>query len=210
MRVLAVSDQIVESLYSPAVREIARGVELILSSGDLPGEYLEYLVSMLDVPLMYVMGNHGGSGGEKEFPDGCQNLNNRTVEYRGLLLAGLQGSIRYKATGSYQYSENEMRLKIALLLPLLYSNRVRRGRYLDILLVHAPPFGIQDGRDLAHTGFRSFLWLIDHYRPEYLVHGHLHIYDRRTVTESIRGRTLVVNAFGYKILNIHGTGIHTS
>jgi Icc-related predicted phosphoesterase len=204
MRVLAVSDQIVESLYGPAVREIARGVELVLSCGDLPSAYLEYLVSMLDVPLLYVMGNHASAGGDKEFPEGCQNLDNRVVESQGLLIAGLQGSIRYNDEGSYQYSENEMRTKIAGLLPALYKNKFRRGRYLDILVAHAPPFGIHDGRDLAHNGFKSFLWLIDHYRPEYLIHGHQHVYDRRTVTESIRGRTLVVNAFGYKILNING------
>lgn len=203
MRVLAVSDQVVDSLYSPAVREIARGVELVLSCGDLPSTYLEYLVSTLDVPLMYVMGNHAGAGGEKEFPEGCQNLDNTVVEFKGLLIAGLQGSIRYNAEGTYQYGENEMRTKIARLLPAFYRNKVRRGRYLDVLVTHAPPYGIHDGRDLAHRGFKSFLWLIDRYRPECLIHGHQHIYDRRTVTETIRGRTLVVNAFGYKILTIN-------
>jgi Icc-related predicted phosphoesterase len=203
MRVLAVSDQIVESLYSPAVRQIARGVELILSCGDLPSAYLEYLVSMLDVPLLYVMGNHGGAGGEKEFPEGGQNLDNRVVECGGLLVAGLEGSIRYNDWGAFQYTENEMRAKIAALSPGLFMNRFRQGRYLDILVTHAPPYGIHDGRDLAHQGFKSLLWLIDHYRPDYLIHGHQHVYDRRTVTQSIRGRTLVVNAFGYKILNIN-------
>lgn len=203
MRVLAVSDQIVESIYSPAVREIARGVELILSCGDLPSHYLEYLVSTLDVPLMYVMGNHAGAGGEKEFPEGCQNIDNKVVEFKGLLLAGLQGSIRYNSGRPYQYTENEMRAKVALILPALYRDKLSRGRYLDVLITHAPPFGIHDGRDLAHRGFRSFLWLIDRYRPQYLIHGHQHIYDRRTVSESIRGRTLVVNAFGYKILTIN-------
>jgi Icc-related predicted phosphoesterase len=210
MRVLAVSDQIVESLYGPALREIAHGVELVLSCGDLPSAYLEYMVSVLDVPLMYVMGNHASAGGDKEFPEGCQNLDDRVIESHGLLIAGLQGSIRYNYEGSYQYSENEMRFKVARLLPALYRNKFTRGRYLDILVSHAPPFGIHDGRDQAHTGFRSFLWLMDRYRPEYLIHGHQHIYDRRTVTESIRGRTLVVNAFGYKILNINGPYLQTS
>jgi Icc-related predicted phosphoesterase len=202
MRVLAVSDQVVESLYGPAVRRIAEGVGLILSCGDLPSAYLDYLVSMLDVPLLYVMGNHAGAGGEKEFPDGGLNLDNRVVECQGLLVAGLEGSIRYNNWGTFQNTDNEMRAKIAGLSPALFLNKFRHGRFLDILVTHAPPYGIHDGQDLAHQGFKSFLWLIDHYRPDYLIHGHQHIYDRRTVTESIRGRTLVVNAFGYKILNI--------
>ncbi len=202
MRVLAVSDQIVEALYSPALCEIAREVEFVISSGDLPSSYLEYIVSTLDVPLFYVMGNHGGMGGEKPYPDGCENIDGRVVEYHGVLLAGLEGSPRYNSSPKFQYTENEMYWKIARLSLKLWMNKLRHGRYLDICVTHAPPFGIQDGTDLAHRGFQSFLWLIDHYRPGYLIHGHQHVYDRRTVTQTIRGRTLVVNTFGYKILDI--------
>ena len=89
------------------------------------------------------------------------------------------------------------------LLPKLLLNRLRFGRYLDVLITHSPPFGIQDGSDRAHRGFRSFLWLIDHIRPLYLIHGHQHVYDRRTVTETIRGRTLVINAFGHRIIDLY-------
>jgi uncharacterized protein len=202
MRILAVSDQIVPSLYSPAIRELARGVEFVVSCGDLPSHYLEYIVSMLDVPLFYVMGNHGGMGGEREFPEGCINVDGRVLEHRGLLLAGMEGSIRYNEEGNYQYTETEMRTKIAAISPKLWLNKLRSGRYLDLCITHAPPYGIQDGRDLAHNGFKSFLWLIDHYRPQYLIHGHQHVYDRRTVTQTLRGRTLVVNAFGYKIVEL--------
>ncbi len=203
MRVLAVSDQVVDAIYSPALPQIARGVELVLSCGDLPSAYLEYIVSMLNVPLFYVMGNHGGDGGEKVFPDGCVNLDGRVIEYRGLLIAGLEGSMRYNNRPKYQYTEAEMRAKIAALSPALWKNKVRRRRFLDVLITHAPPYGIHDGADLAHRGFRSFLWLIDHYRPDYLIHGHQHIYDNRTVAESIRGRTLIINTFGYKLIELN-------
>ncbi len=202
MRVLAVSDQMVGVLYSPAIRQIAREVEFVISCGDLPSYYLEYIVSMLDVPLFYVMGNHGGMGGEEPFPEGCVNLDSRVLEYKGVLLAGLEGSIRYNERPDYQYTENEMRGKIAALSPKLALNKLRYGRYLDVCITHAPPYGIQDGRDLPHHGFKSFLWLIDTFRPGYLIHGHQHVYDTRTVTQTIRGRTLVVNAFGYKIIDI--------
>src|SRR5919199_3536859 len=191
MLVLAVSDVIVESLYSPAIRDLAAGVELVLSSGDLPSAYLEYIVSMLDVPLLYVMGNHGAEGGSKEFPDGAENVDGRVVEWKGLLIAGLEGSIRYNNKPKYQYTEAQMRAKIAALSPALWLNKLRHGRYLDILVTHAPPYGIHDGSDHAHQGFRSFLWLIDHYRPDYLIHGHQHVYDPRTITQTVRGHTLV-------------------
>ncbi len=210
MKVLAISDQVFEPLYGPALRKVAGDVEFVLSCGDLPSAYLEYIVSVLDVPLLYVMGNHGGSGGARELPEGCTNLDGQTIEYHGILLAGLAGSMRYNGQTRYQHTEAEMRAKVAKLSPALLANRLRYGRYVDICISHAPPFGIHDGRDLAHRGFKSFNWMIDRYRPRYWIHGHQHIYDNRTVRETVRGDTLVINAFGYKILDLHGSILSTN
>ncbi len=202
MQVLAVSDIVNETLHSPAVRQVACGVEMVLACGDLPSDYLEYIVSMLDVPLFYVMGNHGTSGSEKEEPEGAQNIDGHVVEYKGILVAGLEGSMRYNNKPRYQYTENEMRAKIARMSPALMMNRARYGRYLDVLITHAPPFGIHDGTDLPHRGFKSFLWFIKHYQPRYLIHGHMHLYDNRTETTTLLGTTIVVNTYGFKILDL--------
>lgn len=202
MRVLAISDVIVKALYSPAVREIARDADFVVSCGDLPSAYLEYIVSMLDVPLYYVMGNHGGRGGAREYPEGCVNLDGRVVAHNGLLLAGLEGSIRYNDAPRYQYTENEMRRKALSLELKLWLNRLRYGRYLDIFVTHAPPFGIHDEGDAAHQGFRTFLKLIDRYHPDYMLHGHVHVYDNRIVRQSVRGHTLIVNAYGYSLIEL--------
>lgn len=202
MRILTLSDQISESLHSPAILHHACGVDLVLSCGDLPADYLEYIVSMLNVPLFYVMGNHGGDGGEKTFPEGCENIDTRVVEYKGLLIAGFEGSIRYNKRPQFQYTENEMRAKIAALTPALVLNRARHGRYLDILITHAPPFHIHDGDDLPHRGFKSFVWFIDNYKPRFHFHGHTHVYDARTQTTTQRGATTIINTYGYKISEI--------
>lgn len=202
MKILTVSDQIVAALHSPALTRCAAGVELILSCGDLPAHYLEYLVSLLNVPLFYVMGNHGGEGGDKDFPDGGENVDLRTVEYKGLLIAGLEGAQRYNNKPRFQYTENEMRARIAALTPALMLNKARYGRYLDVLITHAPPHKIHAADDYAHRGFKSFVWFIEHYQPRYLVHGHTHIYDQRTPTITQHGATTIVNAYGYKILDI--------
>ncbi|HZQ07499.1 MAG TPA: metallophosphoesterase [Anaerolineae bacterium] len=206
MKVLAISDVIVETLYSPALREVARDVELVISCGDLPSAYLEYIVSLLDVPLYYVMGNHGARGGSREFPEGCINLDGRVVNQNGLLLAGLEGSLRYNDAPRYQYTENEMRAKIAYLSRYLWLNRMRYGRFLDVLVTHAPPFGIQDASDPAHHGFKSLLGFIDRFHPDYLIHGHTHLYDNRAVRQSVRGHTLIINAYGYLLLDIPKPG----
>src|SRR5574342_409614 len=101
MRVLTVSDQVSDRLHSPAVKQVACDVDFVLSCGDLPSDYLEYIISMLNVPLFYVMGNHGGAGCDKPEPEGAENIDGRVVESKGLLIAGLEGSIRYNNRPQY-------------------------------------------------------------------------------------------------------------
>lgn len=202
MQALILSDQVSDLVHSAALARFAAGVELVVSCGDLPSDYLEFVVSVLNVPLYYVMGNHGGDGGEKIFPDGCENIDGRVVAHKGLLLAGLEGSRRYNARPNFQYTENEMRAKIAALSPALVLNRARYGRFLDVLVAHAPPFQIHDSVDYAHRGFKSFVWFIDHYHPRYFLHGHKHVYDAREQTITPRGVTTVINTYGARLLEI--------
>ena len=56
VRVLAVSDVVDEGLWADIGP--VRGADLILGCGDLPFEYLGYLMNALDVPLVFVPGNH--------------------------------------------------------------------------------------------------------------------------------------------------------
>ncbi len=202
MRILAISDVIVEALYSPAIREIANDIEFVVSCGDLPSAYLEYIVSMIDKPLYYVMGNHGARGGARPQPEGCINLDERIVNHKGLLIGGLEGSMRYNKAPHYQYTERAMRRKIFALERQMWINRLKQGRFLDVLVTHSPPFGIHDGQDLPHRGFKSFVTFIDRYHPEYLLHGHTHLYDNRAVRQSVRGHTLIINTYGYKFLDL--------
>jgi Icc-related predicted phosphoesterase len=202
MRILTISDKIIDSIHSPAITSIARGIDLVLSCGDLPADYLEYIVSMLNVPLFFVMGNHGSDGGEKIYPDGCENMDSRIIHHNGLLIAGFEGSIRYNNRPKFQYTESEMSAKVATLTPSLVMNRARYGRYLDILITHAPPFHIHDAEDLPHHGFKSFTWFIDQYKPRYHFHGHTHVYDNRQETTTQHGTTTIINTYGYKILDI--------
>ena len=83
------------------------------------------------------------------------------------------------------------------------SRRLRYGRYLDILLTHAPPFGIHNGPDLPHRGFRAFLGLMDRFKPRYLIHGHIHrSYGFSAITETRYKQTTVLNTAGYRLLNV--------
>src|ERR1700755_3112330 len=56
IRVLAVSDEVAEGLLADV--SPVRSAQLILACGDLPAEYLGALMNALDVPLVFVPGNH--------------------------------------------------------------------------------------------------------------------------------------------------------
>ncbi len=208
LKVLTVSDEVVNVIYSPKIKERFGEVDLVLSCGDLPFYYLEFIVDTLNVPLYFVYGNHDlrveytYSGRTKVAPGGCVNLDNRIVEHNGLLIGGLQGSMKYSNSPRYQYTDFEMRVKIWRMTPALLLNRLRWGRYLDILITHAPPYGINNGKDLCHRGFKSFLRFIERYRPRYLIHGHHHVYGRPQSTDIVYQGTRVINTVGYRVIEL--------
>jgi len=206
VKILALSDRVVEGVYSARIRERFGDVDLLLSCGDLPYSYLEYVVTMLSAPAFYVHGNHDhpeytASGGVLDEPGGWVNLDGRVVEVGPLLLAGLEGAPRYKPGAPYQYTEREMMAKVLRLVPGLLLNRLFYGRYLDVLVTHAPPRGIHDGEDLAHRGFEAFRWLLDHFPPRYMLHGHKHVYRPQSARTRYR-RTLVVNIYPFAVMEV--------
>lgn len=206
VKILTLSDTIEPMIHHPSIRERYSDVGLILACGDLPFHYLEFIVTLLNKPLYYVFGNHDRhmvhteSGPKPTGPEGCFNLHGRAANHNGLLLAGLEGSMRYKKGGGPQYTDREMWLKVLALVPKLLWNRLRHGRYLDILITHAPPYSVHDASDLCHTGFKSFLWLVRQFRPRYLIHGHIHLYNPNQVRRTLYHSTLVVNTYGHQII----------
>ena len=208
MKILAVSDRVLDKLYSGTIRQTYSDVDLMIGCGDLPFYYLDFLTSAIDAPLVYVRGNH--DEGPQYAVDGRVwrdvrggvDIHGKVVARKGLILAGLQGSMRYKAHADYMYTEAEMRRVVAQLVPRLLWNRQRLGRALDVLVTHSPPFGIHDRTDLPHTGFKVFLSFLRLFRPRYHLHGHIHIYRQDEVRETRFEETTVVNVYPYKVLEI--------
>ena len=208
MKILAVSDRVLDRLYSSNVRERVPGVELIIGCGDLPYYYLDFLISALDVPLVYIHGNHDGGAqyttdrGVLTGVPGGKEIHGRAININGLLLAGLGGSMRYRPRAPHMYTESEMRGQMARLVPKLLWNRQRYGRYLDILVAHSPPFGIHDKKDLPHTGFKVFLTLMQLFKPRFLLHGHIHIYSQNEARVTQFEQTSVINVYPYRMMDI--------
>jgi Icc-related predicted phosphoesterase len=88
------------------------------------------------------------------------------------------------------------------LAPALALNRLRYGRCLDILVTHAPPEGIHDLTDPCHRGFHAFRTFMERFRPRFLVHGHVHVYNPQQTTETRYRDTMVINAYGYRTFEV--------
>ncbi|MGN0777261.1 MAG: metallophosphoesterase [Candidatus Ventricola sp.] len=196
MKILLLADQAEPTLWEHLDKRKLEGVELVLSCGDLPAEYLSFLTCFTSAPILYVHGNHDGRYAHKP-PEGCICIEDTIYTHNGLRILGLGGSMRYRQ-GPHMYTEHEMRSRVRRLRVKLW-----RSKGFDILLTHAPAYQLGDDTDLAHTGFQVFLDLIDKYQPRYLIHGHVHQsyqHDFKRIRQ--HGETQSINAFGYYILDI--------
>jgi Icc-related predicted phosphoesterase len=160
-------------------------VELILSCGDLPRDYLESLADRFRVPLLYVRGNHDRGD---NFPG--EDIDGRVVTTAGLRLLGFEGCMWYNGRG-VQYTEREMWWRV-----LRARASGWRCRRVDVVVAHASPLGVHDGRDRAHTGYRAFWSVLRRFRPRYFVHGHNHLsYGTKGARITTVGGTQIVNAY---------------
>ncbi|MBR7187999.1 MAG: metallophosphoesterase family protein [Clostridia bacterium] len=190
MRILLLSDVADKALWDYLNRSLLEGVDLVLSCGDLPSEYLSFLTCFTHAPILYVHGNHDEDYAEHP-PEGCICVEDRIFVHNGVRILGLGGSFRYKV-GSNMYTERQMQRRV-----LKLQGKLWRNKGFDILLTHAPARGVGDQEDLPHRGFATFNALMDRYRPRYMVHGHVHpqyaaLHFQR---ERQYGETTVVNAY---------------
>jgi hypothetical protein len=205
MKILALSDQVEPRIYSPLILQSFRDVDLIVGCGDLPYEYLEYVLTLLNVPLVYVPGNHDPAYNPRNpqsYAEGGINLDRKLANIKGLWLAGLGGSIRYKPEGENQYTQFQMYERALPLAAALWRHRLL-GRRLDVLITHSPPAGVHDDDDPTHRGLQAINWLIRRFRPRFLLHGHTMFYKQNLIpNETSYLGTRVINVYPYRLIEI--------
>jgi len=216
VKILCISDQIDPLVYSPSIKERFSDIDMILCAGDLPLDYLDFIISSLNKPLFFVFGNHHTEDlryfkiswnsqliedNREYFSCGAIHAGSKVVMEDNFIVAGLGGSMRYN-NGNNQFTEFQMFFEALKLVPGLLWNRLVRGRFLDVLLTHAPPKGIHDKNDKCHWGFKTFLWLMKTFKPKYLVHGHIHLYDLLAVRRTKWQNTTVINAYGHYVIDM--------
>lgn len=208
MRLLLIADEVSPVVYSHGFPGNLAPLDLILSAGDIPGYLLEFLATKSRVPPVYVYGNHAygkvrdPQTDEERAPGGCINAHLNVLEVGGLLIAGVEGSLRYKE-GPHQYSQRQFRALTRRLHPRLRWNRWRHGRAVDVLLTHAPPRGPNEGADRVHQGVDAFNEFHRLWRPRLHVHGHVHLVGANARREYVSPEGVrVVNAYQFTPIEI--------
>jgi Icc-related predicted phosphoesterase len=214
--ILAVADEVEEALYGSRLDGVRPS--LIVGCGDLPSEYLEYLQTRLNVPLVYVPGNHDPdlipptdpvwppapqtSGfGDPPGPLGGINADGTVVDVAGLRIAGLGGSIRYRL-GPNQYTQQQMRTRARRLRRRAAWKRLRDRGDVDVIVSHAPPFGVGDEPDdPAHVGVEALNDLIERLRPRLVLHGHVHPHGVERQDRTV-GKTVIMNVIPARLVEI--------
>ena len=189
MKIMAIADHESELLWDYFDKSYLEGIDLILSCGDLKPQYLSFLATFTQAPVLYVHGNHDDRY-EETPPDGCICIEDTIYVHEGVRILGLGGSMRYKP-GAHQYTQSQMRRRV---WKLWWKLKYRKG--FDILLAHSPAYQFNDGEDLPHRGFEACRALLDKYKPAYFVHGHVHLnYGRKFPRLCTYNETQVVNAY---------------
>lgn len=210
LRVLAISDEVDQRIYSPTIRERMGDIDMVISCGDLPATYLEFLTDALHKEVYYVLGNHAeeltreGERGTPRHPEGCTDVGFKVVRdpLTGLIIAGLPGSPRYSDRDPIQFTEHQMAWHMLRMTPRLLWNKLRYGRALDLLVTHSPPRDVGDRQDPAHRGFVSMHRFLNRWKPAYQLHGHIHLYDRTTETTHHLHSTRIINVYPYQRLDL--------
>lgn len=202
MKVLVVADVEDKLLYDFFRKERVEGVELIVSCGDLNADYLDFLMTMVNVPMIYVRGNHDDKF-IKNPPLGAECIENRVYKFNGVRFLGLGGSIKYgHGTPNDKinmYTEQNMKTRILKVKP-----KIALAGGFDVLVTHSPAKGYGDMEgSWTHAGFECFNDLMNKYKPAYMFHGHVHSnYGIVHMENEHPSGTKIINACGHKIVDI--------
>lgn len=225
MKILAVSDKEDIKLQDFILKksQALKGLDFIISCGDLSRSYLEFLVDSLKKEFFFVEGNHPilckpeskscfdkvvskVYEQDRHFSFGGINLHSR-LEIKGdYIIVGFEGSMRYNP-GKFQFSEKEMAKIVAKTEDKIRIQKVidfifRRRKKKIIVVSHAPIFGIHDQKDVCHKGFKCFKKFLEKFEPVVWFHGHVHYEGQMNEQITQVGKTLVVNVYGFHVVDI--------
>jgi len=186
MKILAIADrpprEKVEALISK------EPVDLICTLGDLEQSELAGIDNITHIPKLGVYGNH--CSGMYFEPLGITNMHLKTFEFGGLIFGGFEGCVRYKKDAYLKmYTQEEA------------ASSLMNFPYVDVMLVHCPPYGINDEpEEVAHQGFKALRKYVEEKKPKYLLHGHTYPTDKTLISKL--GNTEILYIYQDKVIEL--------
>lgn len=198
VRLLAVSDEIEPSLWEHLDRDAVGKLDLLVSCGDLPPDYLCYLEGVLRAPLLYVTGNHDLDDAWKHEARRLLPARESTPELT--TAAGLDVALIDWPGQSKARTRSQERIAWANAVRVWVGAALRR-RGPAIVVSHVAPHETEDPRDVYHRSFRAYGWLARQLRPPLWLHGHTTAAsDPHRVT--LIGPTTCVNVTGAYLIDL--------
>lgn len=185
MKILAIADRPPREKIKTILDK--NPVEMIFTLGDLDQLSLTELESITDIPKLGVYGNH--DSGMYFEPLGITNMHLKTFEFGGLLFGGFEGCVRYKNDRDAKMYMQEEAAELLKDFPRV-----------DVMLVHCPPYGVNDEPEVAHQGFKALREYVEQKKPKYLLHGHTYPTAENITTKL--GETEIIYVYEDKIIDL--------
>lgn len=222
MKILAVADKESSTLLNwiELAEPHLKLIDLIVSCGDLPKDYLEFISTSLGKQLVYVRGNHDTMHrwGVKKFENShsllqgpifeetleeFHDLHDRLFYFQDWVIIGFEGSLWYNGEGP-QYHEEEMFKILRQVEQRLRVRKVKDWFYRSpkkiIVVSHTPPCDVHDAHDLCHRGFECFHHLIHYFSPMLWIHGHTSTENLTQIQMDQEENTTIINSYEYKFI----------
>ena len=158
--------------------------DICLILGDLSGADLDVIKRIIPKEKLYgIVGNHDSLNALEV--NNIKNINGKVIECKGVKIAAIMGSNRYK-NGDYGMMTQEECLQL--------EQNMERA---DILVSHDKAY-IYDKHDNAHDGLKGITEYIYRNQIPLHIHGHLH----EEFEENLKNGTRSIGLFQVKLIEI--------
>ncbi|SMB96243.1 Predicted phosphoesterase [Thermanaeromonas toyohensis ToBE] len=175
--------------FAPGAPGFGATPDALLLLGDLEWSAGRLVGMFPDIPVFGVPGNHDYSV-DPFCGTPVENLHGRAVEFGGVRIGGLGGSLRYKPGDDFLFWDAE------------YREILRKMPPVDIFISHCPPAGLpwcdtpseEAPWHGAHEGSAALAEYIYRMQPAVVLCGHLHLSAGKRM-----GKTLVRVVYGVEM-----------
>lgn len=166
----------------------AKKSDVCILLGDISESNLEktfYYIKHL-VPIYGIVGNHDRDFLLQDF--GIESLHKKVIKINNIIIAGMDGSIRYNDYCQNVFSHKES-IDIAREIPAA-----------DILVSHDIPYSPEWPGSITHKGMIGLTQYLYSYGVPYNIHGHLH----NTLTDKLPNGTTCVGVYKAAFIQFPG------